>query len=77
MSICRPGDEIVISDGVYRPTQKLTDDLLKEFNVKTNWYNPNNLEDLKKKLLREPNLSMLKILVAIHLKCKILEKLFL
>ena len=29
MSICRPGDEILISDGVYRPTQKLTDDLLK------------------------------------------------
>ena len=34
MSICRPGDEIVISDGVYRPTQKLTSELLKEFNVK-------------------------------------------
>ena len=26
MSICRPGDEIVVSDGVYRPTQKITDD---------------------------------------------------
>ena len=24
MSVCRPGDEIVISDCVYRPTQKLT-----------------------------------------------------
>ena len=35
MSICRPGDEIVISDGVYRPTQKLTDDLLKEFKYKS------------------------------------------
>ena len=23
MSVCRPGDEIVISDCVYRPTQKL------------------------------------------------------
>ena len=40
MSICRPGDEILISDGVYRPTQKLTDDLLKEFKVKSVWYNP-------------------------------------
>ena len=49
MSICRPGDEIVISDGVYRPTQKLTDDLLKEFKVKTIWYNPNSFDDLKKK----------------------------
>ena len=44
MSICRPGDEIVISDGVYRPTQKLTDNLLKEFNIKAVWYNPNNFE---------------------------------
>ncbi len=40
MSLCRPGDEIVISDGVYRPTQKLTDGLLKEFNIKAIWYNP-------------------------------------
>ena len=56
MSICRPGDEIVISDGVYRPTQKLTDNLLKEFNVKTNWYNPNNLEDLKKKITKRTKL---------------------
>ena len=32
MSVCRPGDEIVISDCVYRPTQKLTSQLLKEFN---------------------------------------------
>ena len=44
MSICRPGDEIVISDGVYRPTQKLTDDLLKEFKIKAIWYNPNKFE---------------------------------
>ena len=44
MSICRPGDEIVISDGVYRPTQKLTDDLLKEFNIKAIWYNPNSFD---------------------------------
>ena len=49
MSICRPGDEIVISDCVYRPTQKLTSQLLKEFNIKTIWYNPNSFEDLKKK----------------------------
>ena len=56
MSICRPGDEIVISDGVYRPTQKLTDDLLKEFKVKTVWYNPNNFEDLKKKITRKTKL---------------------
>ncbi len=56
MSICRPGDEIVISDGVYRPTQKLTDDLLKEFNVKAVWYNPNNFEDLKNKINKKTKL---------------------
>jgi cystathionine beta-lyase len=56
MSICRPGDEIVISDGVYRPTQKLTDDLLKEFNVKAVWYNPNSFEDLKNKITKKTKL---------------------
>ena len=56
MSICRPGDEILISDGVYRPTQKLTDDLLKEFNVKAVWYNPNIFDDLKKKVSKKTKL---------------------
>ena len=44
MSVCRPGDEIVISDCVYRPTQKLASQLLKEFNINTiliNIYNNN------------------------------------
>ena len=56
MSICRPGDEIVISDGVYRPTQKITDGLLKEFNVKTVWYNPNSFQDLKNKITKKTKL---------------------
>jgi len=56
MSMCRPGDEIVISDGVYRPTQKLTDDLLKEFNIKAIWYNPNSFEDLKNKVTKKTKL---------------------
>ena len=56
MSLCRPGDEIVISDGVYRPTQKLTDELLKEFNVKTIWYNPNSFLDLKSKITKKTKL---------------------
>ena len=56
MSLCRPGDEIVISDGVYRPTQKLTDELLKEFNVKAIWYNPNSFLDLKSKITKKTKL---------------------
>jgi len=46
MSVCRPGDEIVISDCVYRPTRKLVNQLLAEFNIKGIWYDPNNFEDL-------------------------------
>ena len=56
MSICRPNDEILISDGVYRPTQKLTDYLLKEFNVRAIWYNPSNFEDFKNKITKKTKL---------------------
>jgi len=56
MSVCRPGDEILISDCVYRPTQKLTSQLLKEFNIDAIWYNPNSLKDLKKKVTKKTKL---------------------
>jgi len=56
MSVCRPGDEIVISDCVYRPTQKLTNQLLREFNIKTIWYNPNSFDDLKNKVTNKTKL---------------------
>jgi len=56
MSVCRPGDEIVISDCVYRPTQKLASQLLKEFDIKAIWYNPNSFEDLKKKVTKKTKL---------------------
>ena len=56
MSICRPGDEILISDGVYRPTQKLSDQLLKEFHIKAIWYNPNKFDDLKNKITKKTKL---------------------
>ena len=56
MSVCRPGDEIVISDCVYRPTQKLTSQLLKEFNINAIWYNPNSFQDLKNKVTKKTRL---------------------
>jgi len=56
MSVCRPGDEILISDCVYRPTQKLTSQLLVEFNIKAIWYNPNSFEDLKNKVTKKTKL---------------------
>ena len=40
MSVCRPGDEILVSDNVYGPTREITDELLKEFNIHAKFYNP-------------------------------------
>ena len=56
MSICRPGDEILISDCVYRPTQKLTSQLLKEFNIQAVWYDPNSFKDLQNKITNKTKL---------------------
>jgi len=56
MSVCRPGDEIVISDCVYRPTKKLTSQLLVEFNINAIWYNPNSFQDLKNKVTKKTKL---------------------
>ena len=56
MSVCRPGDEIVISDCVYRPTRKLVNQLLVEFNIKGIWYDPNSFEDLKNKVTKKTKL---------------------
>jgi cystathionine beta-lyase len=50
MSICRPGDEIIVTDAVYAPTRMITSKLLKEFNVKTHFYNPESLKSLKQKI---------------------------
>ena len=50
MSICRPGDEIVVTDAVYAPTRAITSKLLKEFKIKTHFYNPKSLKSLKSKI---------------------------
>ena len=65
MSVCRPGDEIVISDCVYRPTQKLTSQLLKEFNIKTIWYNPNSFQDLKNKISKKTKINKYVLVIAV------------
>ena len=49
-SVVRPGDEILIADPVYSPTRILTQDYLKEFNIKTIFYNPHNLKTLEKNI---------------------------
>ena len=50
ISICRPGDEILVTDAVYAPTRMLTSKLLKEFNIKVGFYNPEDLKNLKNKI---------------------------
>jgi len=50
MSICRPGDEIVVTDAVYAPTRMITSKLLKQFKVKTHFYNPEDFKSLESKI---------------------------
>jgi cysteine-S-conjugate beta-lyase len=50
MSLCRPGDEILVSDNVYGPTREISEDLLKEFNIHAKFYNPEKFDDLKNKV---------------------------
>ena len=49
ISICRPGDEIVVTDSVYAPTRMITSKLLKEFKIKTHFYNPEDFKSLQSK----------------------------
>ena len=55
-SLVRPGDEILVSDSVYSPTRLLTGDFIKEFQIKTIFYNPNNIKDLEKKVSKKTKL---------------------
>jgi len=55
-SITRPGDEILVADPVYNPTRMLTQDYLKEFNIKTVFYNPHDLNSIKKNITKKTKL---------------------
>tara|TARA_A100001011_G_C14303381_1_gene841914 strand:- start:2209 stop:3384 length:1176 start_codon:yes stop_codon:yes gene_type:complete len=55
-SIVRPGDEILVSDPVYSPTRILTEDYLKEFKIRTNFYDPHNLNTLEKSITKKTKL---------------------
>ena len=50
ISICRPGDEIVVTDAVYAPTRVITSKLLKEFKIKTHFYNQDDFNSLETKI---------------------------
>ena len=53
MSLCRPGDEILVSDNVYGPTKEISEKLLKEFKITAEFYDPNSFDELKKKFKKK------------------------
>ena len=55
-SVTRPGDEIIVADTVYSPTRLLTEDFLKEFKIKTTFYNPHDLKTLEKAITKKTKL---------------------
>ena len=55
-SIVRPGDEIIVADPVYSPTRILTEDFLKEFKIKTIFYNPADLKTLENNITKKTKL---------------------
>ena len=58
MSLCRPGDEIVVSDNVYGPTKEISQKLLKEFNIIAKFYDPDNFDDLKQKISKKTKMIL-------------------
>ena len=55
-SVVRPGDELMVADPVYSPTRLLTQDYLKDFNIKTVFYDPHNLSSLEKNITNKTKL---------------------
>ena len=55
-SVVRPGDEMLVADPVYSPTRILTQDFLKEFNIKTIFYNPSDLKTLENNITKKTKL---------------------
>ena len=56
LSVVEPDDEILVTDSVYSPTRLLTQDYLRKFNVKSIFYDPKNLNDLKNKISNKTKL---------------------
>jgi cystathionine beta-lyase len=55
-SILRPGDEVIVADPVYSPTRTLSQDFLKDFNIKAIFYNPHDLKTLEKSITKNTKL---------------------
>ena len=55
-SILRPGDEVIVADPVYSPTRTLSQDFLKDFNIKAIFYNPHDLKTLETSITKNTKL---------------------
>ncbi len=55
-SVVRPGDEIMVADPVYSPTRLLTQDYLKDYDIKTVFYDPHNLKSLETNITKKTKL---------------------
>ena len=55
-SILRPGDEIIVADPVYSPTRTLSQDFLKDFNIKAIFYNPHDLKNIENNITKKTKL---------------------
>jgi len=56
MALCQSGDEILVGDNVYYPTREITEKLLPKYNIKTKYYDPDNINDLKNKITKKTKL---------------------
>ena len=56
MALCESGDEVLVSDNVYYPTREITEKLLPKYNIKTKYYDPNNIKDLQSKITKKTKL---------------------
>jgi cystathionine beta-lyase len=56
MALCQSGDEVLVGDNVYYPTREITEKLLPKYNIKTKYYDPNNIKDLENKITKKTKL---------------------
>ena len=56
MALCASGDEVLVGDNVYYPTREITEKLLPKYNIKTKYYDPNNIKDLQSKITKKTKL---------------------
>ena len=55
-SILRPGDEIIVAYPVYSPTRTLSQDFLKDFNIKAIFYNTHDLKTIENNITKKTKL---------------------